>query len=100
MKDPHRFSFPPSKSDIVLLVGLAMIVYTGIEKAWGVLVVGVVVMLAGLLSDRMVGPFSLGNEKFHFRGELLPSTPSFRGAVVEPARDDQFRGILEPGPDS
>ena len=36
-------------------------VYAAVEKAWGVIVVGAALMLAGLFAPRMKGPFLFGN---------------------------------------
>lgn len=68
-------------------MGLALIVYACVEKAWGVVIVGAALMLAGLLAPRMKGPFLFGSpESFQFRGELVDpgeGPGSFRGEVVD-----------------
>ena len=86
-----------------MLVGLALVIYTALEKTWGMTVVGVVLILAGLFADRMTGPFDVGNDRFHFRGRLSPPTDPyrFRGQLLEPAEPDTFRGeLVEPDDDA
>lgn len=60
-----------------MLVGLALIAYAAVEAAWGVVVIGAALVIAGLFAPKMKGPFIFGNpQRFQFRGELVdPSGP-------------------------
>lgn len=92
MRDLDLLGWPPRRSDLVLFVGLAIIVYAAIEKAWGVIVVGAVLMLAGLLAPRMRGPFSFGAPQLQFKGELVdPGPSSERQQDEQSARQGQPR---------
>jgi hypothetical protein len=95
MKDFDQLNWPPGRSDLVMLVGLALIAYASVEKAWGVVVVGAALILAGLLAPRMKGPFLFGNPtSFQFRGELVDpgdSPNEFRGQLVEPTATEPQR---------
>lgn len=74
MGDPDRLTWPPRRSDLVMLVGLGVIVYSIVAKEWGVISFGVFILLVGFLIPRMKGKFSFGAPKLNFRGELVDQT--------------------------
>lgn len=94
MSARDKLSFPPTRSDLVMYVGLATMVYTGIEKAWGAFILGGVVLIAGLFAPRMKGPFSFGGPKLNFKGELASSGDD----ELMPAVDAQPGRLLPPEP--
>lgn len=65
-----KLSFPPTRADLVMLVGVLAMIYTGIHRAWGAFILGGVLLLVGLFAPRMKGPFSFGGPKLSFKGEL------------------------------
>jgi len=76
-----------------MLIGLAAMIYTGINRAWGAFVLGGLLLLVGLFAPRMKGPFSFGGPKLNFKGELTDpdgEQPTLAGA--QPGR------LLPPGP--
>jgi hypothetical protein len=58
-----------------MYVGVVLIVYAGIERAWGALVAGTILLVVGLFVPRMKGPFSVGGPKLHIRGRLDDPNP-------------------------
>ena len=85
MKDFDRFSWPPSRPDLLVYVGLAVIIYAATQKAWGTLAIGAALMLGGALLPLMTGPFSFGGPKMQFRGELIDPT----GSTSERQQDER-----------
>jgi hypothetical protein len=97
--DRDRLTFPPRRSDIVMLMGILAMVFTGLHEAWGAFAGAVILLLVGLFAPRMKGPFSLGGPKLNFKGELTDpdgrageSDGAMRGLDAQPAR------LLDPGP--
>ena len=104
MHDPDHLWGALRRSDLVMVVGLALITYTAIEGAWGAIGYGMVLLIVGFLIPRMKGPFSLGAPNLQFKGELVDPTVQFRG-VIDPGgtpsehqRDAQTAGQEQPLP--
>jgi hypothetical protein len=78
------------RSDLLMFVGLGLIVYAAIVKGWGAVVIGAVLMVAGLMAPRMTGPFTFGGPPMQFRGVLLPPSghpPQTAGEESPPQPD-------------
>ncbi len=71
MRDLDVFCWPPRRSDFLLVVGTALLIYAAIERAWGTVIAALIVLLLGVVLPRMRGPFSLGGPKWRFQGELV-----------------------------
>ncbi len=89
MKSPK--SWPLCRSDVLIVIGVLVMIYTGLNKAWGGFVLGVLLLLVGLLVPRMRGPFSLGGSRFQVQGELVDP-------AAQPATSSQLQlPVAEPG---
>lgn len=97
-RNPDRLSFPPTRSDVVMYVGAALIVDAGIERAWDALVAGTILLVVGLLVPRMKGPFSVGGPKAQFRGELVDPSPAEEEDGTTLASAGQPARLLAPEP--
>jgi hypothetical protein len=65
-----KLSLPPTRADIVMLMGILAMIYTGLNRAWGAFIAAVILLLVGLFAPRMKGPFSFDGPKLSFKGEL------------------------------
>lgn len=83
-RDLDMLSWPPRRSDALLIVGLLIVIYTAVEKAWGAMIIGVFLMIVGTLIPRMKGPFSVDAQNLEFKGELVPP-----GSAKAPPPDQQ-----------
>ena len=73
MKDPNRLTWPPRRSDVLFIFASAVTIYAVTQKAWGIVITGLVVTAFATAFPRMKGPFRLrGSEKGpELRGELV-----------------------------
>lgn len=84
------------RCDAVMVIGLLVMIYTGVERAWGAFAFGVLLLLIGLFAPRMKGPFSFGGSKLNFKGEL--TDPDGRSDGSTPALDARPARLLDQGP--
>lgn len=92
MHNGDKLSWPPSRADIVMLVGLSLMVYAGWRQVWEVVALGAALLILGYLLPRMRGPFSLGGPRLNFQGELTDPEPD--GQVSQQRR---LPGDVVPG---
>lgn len=66
-----RFSWPPTRPDFAMYVGVGVVIASLIAGAWEVALIGVALVVVGLLLPRMRGNVLIDMGKnFRFRGDL------------------------------